>query len=134
MPACKQVRRQLPAEAEPPQIELQRADRPYASFYIAFTSRKLNISALTDWLTRNIQLSCRFSRCATGRYRSRSSAGHACLDLAPSLERIELDAGDVYNALRRNNYLAAIGRVRNDAVQIDLLTTPTSRRSTSFKI
>ena len=28
----QQVRRELPAEAEPPQVELTRADRPYASF------------------------------------------------------------------------------------------------------
>ena len=51
----QQVRRQLPAEAEPPAIELQRADRPYASFYISFTSDEISISALTDWINRTIQ-------------------------------------------------------------------------------
>src|SRR5213596_709942 len=32
----QQVRSELPAEAEPPQVEVQRADRPYASFYLRF--------------------------------------------------------------------------------------------------
>src|SRR6186713_363812 len=34
----QQVRSELPAEAEPPVVEVQRADRPYASFYISFVS------------------------------------------------------------------------------------------------
>src|SRR5688500_13060728 len=34
----QQVRSELPAEAEPPVVEIQRADRPYASFYVSFTS------------------------------------------------------------------------------------------------
>src|ERR687892_1877107 len=34
----QQVRAELPAEAEPPVVEIQRADRPYASFYISYGS------------------------------------------------------------------------------------------------
>ncbi|HSB86132.1 MAG TPA: hypothetical protein VLD86_07490, partial [Ilumatobacteraceae bacterium] len=34
----QQVRSELPPEAEPPVVEVQRADRPYASFYLSFTS------------------------------------------------------------------------------------------------
>ena len=34
----QQVRSELPGEAEPPVVEIQRADRPYASFYLSFTS------------------------------------------------------------------------------------------------
>src|SRR3989454_725328 len=51
----QQVRSELPAEAEPPVVEVQRADRPYASFYLSFTSSARQIPALTDWLTRNMQ-------------------------------------------------------------------------------
>ena len=36
----QQVRSELPAEAEPPVVEVQRADRPYASFYLSFTSTR----------------------------------------------------------------------------------------------
>ena len=49
----QQVRSELPSEAEPPVVEVQRADRPYASFYLSFTSSGPGIPALTDWLTRN---------------------------------------------------------------------------------
>src|SRR6187455_1381950 len=34
----QQVRSELPQEAEPPAVEVQRADRPYATFYVSFTS------------------------------------------------------------------------------------------------
>src|SRR5438876_916139 len=45
----------LPAEAEPPVIEVQRADRPYASFYLSFTSTERSVPAVTDWLLRTLQ-------------------------------------------------------------------------------
>jgi len=51
----QQVRRELPAEAEPSVVEIQRADRPYASFYLSFTSSRWDIPQLTDYLTRTIQ-------------------------------------------------------------------------------
>src|SRR5512146_2009795 len=51
----QQVRSELPAEAEPPVVEVQRADRPYASFYLSFTSTQRDVPAITDWLTRTLQ-------------------------------------------------------------------------------
>src|SRR5512145_852502 len=51
----QQVRSELPSEAEPPQVEVQRADRPYATFYVSFTSNERSVSELTDWLSRTIQ-------------------------------------------------------------------------------
>ena len=51
----QQVRSELPAEAEPPAVEVQRADRPYASFYLSFTSPERTVPALTDWLLRTLQ-------------------------------------------------------------------------------
>src|SRR5258705_12510833 len=51
----QQVRSELPAEAEPPVVEVERADRPYASFYLSFTSSERNVPGITDWLTRNLQ-------------------------------------------------------------------------------
>jgi len=46
----QQVRSELPSDAEPPVVEVQRADRPYASFYLSFSSSKRDIPAITDWL------------------------------------------------------------------------------------
>src|SRR2546425_311321 len=51
----QQVRSELPAEAEPPVVEVQRADRPYASFYLSFTSTERSVPAVTDWLLRTLQ-------------------------------------------------------------------------------
>src|SRR4026209_1055115 len=48
----QQVRSELPAEAEPPVVEVQRADRPFASFYLSFTSSERTVPAVTDWLGR----------------------------------------------------------------------------------
>src|SRR5215216_7097958 len=51
----QQVRSELPAEAEPPMVEIQRADRPYASFYLSFSSSKRSGPEITDWLLRTLQ-------------------------------------------------------------------------------
>src|SRR6476659_6608831 len=51
----QQVRSELPPEAEPPVVEVQRADRPYASFYISFASTERDVPALSDWLLRSLQ-------------------------------------------------------------------------------
>ncbi|HEY6564518.1 MAG TPA: efflux RND transporter permease subunit, partial [Pirellulaceae bacterium] len=130
----QQVRRQLPAESEPSVVELQRADRPYASFYISFTSDEFNISRLTDWLMRNIQ-----PQLATldGVQRVGIEAGQMPamrIWISPNrLSELNLTPGDVYSALRRNNYLAAIGRVKGQEVQIDLLTNTDLRTEEEFE-
>lgn len=130
----QQVRRQLPAESEPSVVELQRADRPYASFYISFTSDEMDISRLTDWLTRNIQ-----PQLATldGVQRVGIEAGQMPamrIWISPDrLSELNLTPGDVYNALRRNNYLAAIGRVKGKEVQVDLLTNTDLRTVDEFE-
>src|SRR5688572_26839430 len=51
----QQVRSELPSEAEPPIVEVQRADRPYASFYLSFTSTERGVPEITDWLARSLQ-------------------------------------------------------------------------------
>ncbi len=130
----QQVRRELPAEAEPPAIELQRADRPYASFYLSFTSDEFSISDLTDWLARNIQP--QLSTLA-GVQRVGIEAGQMPamrIWISPQqLSSLNLTPGDVFAALRRNNFLAAIGRVKNDAVQVDLLTNTDLRTIEEFE-
>jgi multidrug efflux pump len=50
----QQVRSELPSEAEPPAVEVQRADRPYATFYLSFTSPDRTVPEVTDWLLRSL--------------------------------------------------------------------------------
>lgn len=130
----QQVRRELPQEAEPPVISLNRADRPYASFYLSFTSSKLDIAGLTDWISRTIQpqLSTLDGVQRVGIEAGRMPAMR--IWISPSkLSALNLTPGDVYGALQRNNFLAAIGRVKNDSVQVDLITNTDLRTVEEFE-
>src|SRR4026207_113102 len=46
----QQVRSELPGEAEPPAVEVQRADRPYATLYLSFNSKERSGPAVSDYL------------------------------------------------------------------------------------
>ena len=119
----QQVRRELPAESEPSVVTIQRADRPYASFYLSFTSTQFDIAGLTDFLNRDVQpqLTTIEGVQRVGVEGGRTPAMRVWIS-PERLSELNLTPGDVTGALRRNNYLAAIGKVKNDTVQVDLLT------------
>ena len=50
----QQARSELPPEAEPPAVEVQRADRPYATFYLSFNLTERSVPAITDFLLRTV--------------------------------------------------------------------------------
>lgn len=129
----QQVRSELPQDAEPPAVEVQRADRPYASFYISFTSTARDAPAVTDWLARSIQ-----PQLATvpGVQRvsfegARPIAMRVWID-PDRLAALNLAPGDVHAALQRNNYLAAVGQTKGDLVQINLLANTDLRSAEEF--
>ncbi len=130
----QQVRSELPAEAEPPTIELVRADRPYASFYLSFTSDRFSLPALTDYLTRNVQPRLSI---LPGVQKVGIEAGQIPamrIWISPQrLSELNLTPGDVFSALQRNNFLAAIGQVKSDSVQVDLLTNTDLRSVEEFE-
>jgi multidrug efflux pump len=130
----QQVRAELPPEAEPAAIEIQRADRPYASFYLSFSSQERAVPAVTDWLLRTLQ-----PQLATlpGVQRvtfegERQIAMRIWID-PDRLASFNLSPGDVQGALRRNNYLAAVGRTKGNQVQINLLANTDLRSTTEFE-
>ncbi|HEX6884207.1 MAG TPA: efflux RND transporter permease subunit [Planctomycetota bacterium] len=130
----QQVRSELPAEAEPPIVEVQRADRPYASFYLSFTSSERGIPAVTDWLARTLQ-----PQLATleGVQRvdivgGRPIAMRVWID-PDRLAALDLAPGDVHSALQRNNYLAAVGQTKGNLVQVNLLANTDLRTVTEFE-
>src|SRR5687767_2325496 len=129
----QQVRSELPAEAEPPVIEVQRADRPYASFYLSFTSTERSVPAITDWLVRTLQ-----PQLATlsGVQRVTIEGGRQIamrIWIDPDrLAALNLSPGDVQAALRRNNYLAAVGRTKGNLVQVNLLANTDLRSTNEF--
>src|SRR4029453_11174525 len=99
----KQVRSELPAEAEPPIVEVQRADRPYATFYLSFTSKERSVSALTDWLSRTLkpQFATLPGVQRVGVEGGRPIAMRVWIQ-PDRLAALNLTPGDVQAALRRN--------------------------------
>ena len=130
----QQVRSELPAEAEPPVIEVQRDDRPYATFYLSFTSSERTVPQITDWLTRTIQ-----PQLATiqGVQRVTNSEGGQPIAMRiwidpDRLAALNLAPGDVNAALLRNNYLAAVGQTKGNQIQINLLANTDLRSVEEF--
>jgi len=130
----QQVRSELPAEAEPPRVEVQRADRPYATFYLSFTSEERGVPGLTDWLGRTLQPQL---STLTGVQRvtiegGRQPAMRVWID-PDRLAALNLSPGDVQSALRRNNFLAAVGQTKGNLVQLDLLANTDLRSVAEFE-
>ena len=130
----QQVRSELPAEAEPPAIEVQRADRPYASFYLSFTSTERSVPAVTDWLLRTLQpqLSTLPGVQRVTFEGGRQIAMRIWID-PDRLAALNLSPGDVQAALRRNNFLAAVGRTKGNLVQVNLLANTDLRSTKEFE-
>ena len=130
----QQVRTELPADAEPPVVEVQRADRPYASFYLSFTSPQRDGPAMTDWLLRTLQpqLSTLAGVQRVTFEGGRQLAMRIWID-PDRLSAVGLAPGDVFAALQRNNFLAAVGQTKGNLVQVDLLTNTDLRSAEEFK-
>jgi multidrug efflux pump len=130
----QQVRSELPAEAEPPVVEVQRADRPYATMYLYFTSTERDTPALTDWLARTMQPKL---STVPGVQRITVEGGRPIamrVSIDPDrLASYNLSPGDVHAALRRNNYLAAVGQTKGNTVQVNLMANTDLRSVEEFK-
>jgi len=131
----QQVRSELPAEAEPPVIEVQRADRPYATFYLSFTSSERSVSSITDYLLRTVQpqlATIEGVQRVTNKEGGRQLAMRVWID-PDRLAALNLAPGDVHAALQRNNYLAAVGQTKGRLVQVDLLANTDLRSTEEFE-
>jgi len=130
----QQVRSELPPDAEPPAVEIQRNDRPYATFYLSFTSSERSMPAVTDWLARAIQPQL---TTVQGVQRvtiegGRQIAMRVWID-PDRLAAYNLAPGDVHAALQRNNYLAAVGQTKGDEIQVNLLANTDLRSEREFE-
>jgi multidrug efflux pump len=131
----QQVRSELPTEAEPPAVEVQRTDRPYATFYLSFNSSQRTVPEITDWLLRTVQpqlATIQGVQRITSTEGGRPIAMRVWIDPA-RLAALNLAPGDVYAALQRNNYLAAVGQTKGNQVQIDLLANTDLRSTKDFE-
>jgi multidrug efflux pump len=130
----QQVRSELPAQAEPPVVDIQRADRPYATFYLGFTSSERTVPQVTDWLSRTLQpqLSTLAGVQRISFEGSQALAMRIWIDPVRLAER-NLAPGDVQAALQRNNFLAAVGQTKGNLVQINLLANTDLRAVEEFQ-
>ena len=130
----QQVRAELPVEAEPPVIEVQRADRPYATFYLSFNSTERSVPAITDYLLRTVQpqlATIEGVQRVTNNEGGRQIAMRVWID-PDRLAALNLSPGDVQAALQRNNYLAAVGQTKGNQVQINLMANTDLRSVDEF--
>jgi multidrug efflux pump len=129
-----QIRSELPAEIESPVVEVQRADRSYATFYVSVTSSTMTPPQLTDYLARQIQprLSTLPDVQKIGLEGARPQAMRIWLD-ANRLAAFGIGAEEVEAALTRNNFLAAIGQAKGGQVQVDLLANTDLRSVDEFE-
>ncbi len=129
-----QIRSELPAEIESPIVEVQRADRPYATFYVSVTSEAMTPPELSDYLAREIQprLSTLPDVQRVGLEGARPRAMRIWLD-AERLAAFGVGPGEVEAALRRNNFLAAVGQAKGGQVQVDLIADTDLRNVEEFE-
>jgi multidrug efflux pump len=129
----QQIRGELPNASEPPIVELQRADRPYATFYIAFTSEALSMTQLSEFLSRQAQP---MFGTLPGVQRAGLEGPHARamrVWLKPErLASLGVTPEEVDSALRRNNFLSAVGRSKG-ATQVDLIADTDLRTTEEFR-
>ena len=117
-----QVRSELPAEAESPVVDIQRTDKPYATFYISFTSDRLNLSQINELLDREVRPEFQTIKGVqrVGIEGPRPLSMRVWLD-ATRMDALGIAPSEVWEALRRNNFVSAVGRTKGADVQVDLL-------------
>lgn len=122
-----QIRFELPEGAQDPSVEVVRADRPFAIFYLTvnYDEDVAEISRLeaTDYLSRNVTptLTAIPGVQRIGLSGSRPPAMRVWIDPL-KLAAYDLAADEVVSALRANNLITTVGKSENDAQRIGLLT------------
>ncbi|MFM9995557.1 MAG: efflux RND transporter permease subunit [Phycisphaerales bacterium] len=129
-----QVRSRLPSDAEAPAVDIQRTDKPYATFYISFTSGQMSLMQLNDYLVREVQPEMQTIAGVqrVGVEGPRELAMRVWLDTT-RMESFDITPAEVHAALARNNFLAAVGRTKSRDIQIDLLTDTDLRSVSEFE-
>lgn len=133
-----QIRFELPEGAEDPSVQVVRADRPFAVFYlnVQYDEENAGMSRLevTDYLSRRVvpNLSTIIGVQRVGLEGSRSPAMRIWLD-TKKMAAFNVAADDVANALRNNNLIATIGASENNQQRIALVTDSSLTNVEAFK-
>ena len=129
-----QVRGDLPPEAEVPIINVESADSRFASAYLSFTSDILQQNQITDYLVRVVQP--RLSA-LEGVQRADILGGRTFamrIWLKPDrMAAFNISPAQVTQALRANNFLAAVGSTKGSLIQVNLTADTDLRSVEEFK-
>lgn len=129
-----QVRNELPPEAEQPTINVETSDAQFASMYLSFSSDTLEQNEITDYLTRAVQP--RLSSVAGVQRADILGARTFAMRVWLKPDRLaayNLNAERVAEALRNNNYLAAVGSTKGNMVQVNLVANTNLETKEEFE-
>ena len=133
-----QIRFELPQGAEDPAIQVVRADRPFAVFYLTVLfdeeNAKISRSDVSDYLSRRVvpNLSTIPGVQRVNLEGGRIPAMRIWLD-NNKMNALNVSADDVATALRANNLVATIGRSENDMQRISLMTNTSLQTAADFE-
>lgn len=129
-----QIRFELPQGAEDPAVEVQRADRPAALFYLDVVADNIPRAQVTDYLKREVNpmIAAIEGVQRVGLEGGREPAMRIWLDPA-RLRAFDLSSADVLAALRGNNVIATVGHTENDWQRINLLANTTLQNEEDFR-
>jgi multidrug efflux pump len=133
-----QIRFELPEGAEDPSVEVVRADRPFAIFYLVVNynqaDSQMSRMDVTDYLSRRVSpaLASIPGVQRIGLEGGRSPAMRIWLDPA-KLAAFNIAADEVMLALRANNLIATVGQSENNQQRIPLLTDTSLSTVTDFE-
>lgn len=129
-----QVRSELPGGVESPVIDIQRTDKPYATFYISLTTKSMSLPQLNDYMSRELQpeLQSLPGVQRVGIEGPLPLAMRIWLD-SDKLDALDVTPGEVQDSLVRNNFLATVGRTKGKEVQVDLMTDTDLRTAEEFR-
>jgi multidrug efflux pump len=130
-----QIRFELPAGAEDPAVEVKRADRPQAGWYLPVAlNGRMSRAEVTDYLRREVvpKLSAIDGVQKVDLAGGRLPAMRIWLD-PDRMAMFNVSAQDVEAALARNNIIATIGRSENSDQRIDLMVDTALTRTDEFE-
>ncbi|GAB3381998.1 efflux RND transporter permease subunit [Spongiibacter taiwanensis] len=129
-----QIRFELPTGAEDPAVEVVRADRPNALFYLDVVTENFSRAEVTDYLARyvNPEISAINGVQRVGFEGGRNPAMRVWVDPI-KLAAFNVSADELRTALTSNNVIATIGQSENPLQRINLLTNTTMQTVADFE-
>ncbi|HWK53369.1 MAG TPA: efflux RND transporter permease subunit, partial [Hyphomicrobiales bacterium] len=129
-----QIRYELPDGAEDPAVEVVRADRSNALFYLNVNGEGRSRTELTDYMERQVapQLAGIDGVQRVDVAGGRDPAMRVWIDPA-RLAALDLGADEVMAAIRANNVIATVGKTENETQQFNLLSNATLQTPEQFR-